>query len=203
MPRTEPAFTRLDVDERRRLLLEMGRSLFTKQPYDELSMAAIAREAGISKALLYHYFPSKQAFFVATLEDAAQELAARVRPSEDQPPRAQLESALAEWLDWVDENRDTYGRLLVAAGGIPEVRQLIEMVRGATAALIMERLEGPATPELRAAVMGRLWLMDGVCLEWVQSNGSLGRDKVQALLADGLVGVIRAAGHADVAERVA
>ena len=30
-------------------------------------MAAIAREAGISKALLYHYFPSKQAYFAATL----------------------------------------------------------------------------------------------------------------------------------------
>ena len=40
-------------------------------------MAAIAREAGISKALLYHYFPSKQAFFVATLEQAAAELAER------------------------------------------------------------------------------------------------------------------------------
>jgi hypothetical protein len=49
--------------------------------------------------------------------------------------------------------------------------------------------------------MGWLWLMDGVCLEWV-SKGDLDRDRVHALLADGLGGVIRAAGHADVAERV-
>ena len=55
--------------------------MFTRHAYDELSMAAIAREAGISKALLYHYFPSKQAFFQATLEQAAGELAERVRPS--------------------------------------------------------------------------------------------------------------------------
>jgi AcrR family transcriptional regulator len=34
-------------------------------------MAAIARAAGISKALLYHYFPSKQAYFVATLQQGA------------------------------------------------------------------------------------------------------------------------------------
>ena len=60
---SEPAYTRLDVDERRRRLLAFGAELFARHAYDELSMARIAREAGISKALLYHYFPSKQAYF--------------------------------------------------------------------------------------------------------------------------------------------
>ena len=40
-------------------------------------MRKIAREAGISKALLYHYSPSKQAFFQATLAQAAEELRTR------------------------------------------------------------------------------------------------------------------------------
>ena len=75
MAEREPAYQRLGVDERRRRLLELGADLFTRHTYAELSMAAIAREAGISKALLYHYFPSKQAFFVATLEQQAAELA--------------------------------------------------------------------------------------------------------------------------------
>ena len=72
---SRPAYTRLDVDERRRQLLELCAGLFARHAYDELSMAQIAREAGISKALLYHYFPSKQAYFAATLELAAAELA--------------------------------------------------------------------------------------------------------------------------------
>ena len=67
----EPAYTRLDVDERRRRLLELGRQLFATHSYGELSMADIARAAGISKALLYHYFPSKQEYFQATLATAA------------------------------------------------------------------------------------------------------------------------------------
>jgi AcrR family transcriptional regulator len=71
-----PAYTRLDVDERRRRLLDLGTDLFARFSYDELSMAKIAREAGISKALLYHYFPSKQAYFAATLEEKAAEDAA-------------------------------------------------------------------------------------------------------------------------------
>ena len=54
-----PAYTRMPVDERRRQLLERGAELFATHSFGELSMVRIAREAGISKALLYHYFPSK------------------------------------------------------------------------------------------------------------------------------------------------
>src|SRR4051794_24290193 len=163
MARRARAYTRLDVDERRRRLLELGRSLFTSHPYDELSMARIAREAGISKALLYHYFPSKQAFFVATLQDAAARLAERVLPDPRQPPAAQLSSALDAWLCWVEENRAAYAKLLRGATSAPEVRGLIDRVRDQTAAFILERLwdDGPPPARLRAAVRGWLWFMDG------------------------------------------
>ena len=49
-------------------------------------MSRIAREAGISKALLYHYFPSKQDYFMATLAGGAEELRARVEPDPALPP---------------------------------------------------------------------------------------------------------------------
>src|SRR6476620_9821549 len=49
-----PAYTRMPVDERRRQLLELSTELFASHSFAELSMARIAREAGISKALLYH-----------------------------------------------------------------------------------------------------------------------------------------------------
>src|SRR4051812_49165491 len=97
----EPAFTRLDVDERRRRLLEVGAQLFTRHSYDELSMARIAREAGISKALLYHYFPSKQAFFEATLAATATEVLARTTPDSSLPPLVQLEASLDAYLSWI------------------------------------------------------------------------------------------------------
>ena len=81
------------MDERRRRLLELGADLFTRHAYDELSMAKIAREAGISKALLYHYFPSKEAYFVATLEEKANELQQRTEPDPDLPPFEQLSAS--------------------------------------------------------------------------------------------------------------
>jgi AcrR family transcriptional regulator len=198
-----PGFNRLSVDERRRLLLERGRALFTSRPYDELSMAAIAKDAGISKALLYHYFPSKQAYFVATLQDGARELADRVRPLETDPPRAQLESALEAWLSWVDANRESYGKLMRAAHAAAEVRELIDGVRDATAALIAARLLNGAlaAPAVRSAVNGWLWFMDGVCLDWVR-HSDLERDHVRALLLDALPALLAAAGQPDVADRL-
>src|ERR671914_634409 len=70
-------YTRLPVEERRQRLLEIGAEMFARHSYDELSMGRIAKEAGISKPLLYHYFPGKRAFFAATLQQAADEGAAR------------------------------------------------------------------------------------------------------------------------------
>jgi AcrR family transcriptional regulator len=192
------SYQRLDVDERRRRLLELGRDLFTHRPYDELSMSAIAREAGISKALLYHYFPSKQAFFVATLHDGAAALAARVQPDPGDPPAAQLDAALDAWLDWVAANRQTYGRLMRGAAGVPELRDLLDGVRRSTAAVIVDRLwdgaGGDAPPELRAAVNAWLWFMDGACLDWVDHQ-ELDRTRLHALLAGTLPGAVAACGH--------
>ena len=133
-----PAYRRLDVDERRRRLLEQGAELFSRHAYADLSMAAIAREAGISKALLYHYFPSKQAFFVATLEQQAAELAARVDDVDPSlPPAEQLAAALDAFLGWVEEHAEGYGKLLVGAATHPEVRELVEGVRQQTAERIL------------------------------------------------------------------
>src|SRR3712207_8138432 len=85
-----PAYTRLQVDERRRQLLVRATDLFATHGYDELSMAKIAREAGVSKPLLHHYFPIKRDLFEALLAPAAAEHLARTQPDPDSPPAQQL-----------------------------------------------------------------------------------------------------------------
>ena len=133
---TGPAYTRLDVEERRRQFLELGAELFARLSYEELSMAKIARPAGISKALLYHYFPSKQAYFVATLEQAAAE---ERRAAEPDPtcPRSSSSTGASTATSADRENSASYEKLIQSAAAVPEVRELVERVRKQTAQRIL------------------------------------------------------------------
>src|SRR4051794_29363073 len=177
------AYTRLDVDERRRQLLELGASLFARHAYDELSMAKIAREAGISKALLYHYFPSKQAYFAATLEQAAAELARTTEPDADLAPVEQLAASLDAYLSWVERNAGAYSKLIQSVGAVPAVRELVERVRSDTADRILAGIapDRPPSPALRAAVRGWLWFMDGAVLDWLEHR-DMDRGRLHGLL---------------------
>ena len=191
-----PAYTRLDVDERRRRLLDLGADLFARHAYDELTMAAIAREAGISKALLYHYFPSKRDFFVATLERAAEELRARTEPDPSKSPLEQLTGSLDGYLELIEENSASYEKLIESATTVAEVRELIDNVRELTAQRILAGItpEGQtAPPTVRAAVRAWLWFMDGVCLDWVREK-DFSRRELRDMLLGTLMGSIVAAG---------
>ena len=195
MARTTPAYSRLDVDERRRQLLELGAGLFARFSYDELSMAKIAREAGISKALLYHYFPTKRDFFAATLAEAAEDLRERTQLRPDASPAEALAESLDAFIAWIEERPLAYRRLIEGAASVPEVRAMVDEVRERTAERILDGIgAGPdPAPPVRAAVRGWLWFMDGVLLDWLEHE-DMNRSTLRALLLETLAGALRAAG---------
>jgi AcrR family transcriptional regulator len=176
-----PSYSRLDVDERRAQLLEVGTELFTKHSFEELSMAQIAREAGISKALLYHYFPSKEEFFKAALSEAASELAQRTAPDETLAPLEQVRAATRAFVEWVGERGNAYAKVLQSVGSVPELRETLTAIRDVTSARIIEGLVPDPTPAKRAAVRAWLWFMDGVLLDWIEH-----RDRDAKAVADQL-----------------
>lgn len=186
------AYTRLDNDERRRRLLELGQEIFTRNAFDEVSMAEIAREAGISKGLLYHYFPSKRDYFVATLASGAAELRAAVDPDPSAPPIEALTSSVTAYLGWIDANAVSYSKLIRSAASVPEVRELVESVRAETAQRILDGI-GTDAPAARAAVSGWLWFLDGVCLDWLEHR-DMDRDAVRDLVLGTLFMSLGAAG---------
>jgi AcrR family transcriptional regulator len=192
----EPAYTRMQVDERRGQLLALGAELFARHSFADLSMATIAREAGISKALLYHYFPSKQDYFLATLQDAAEELARRTQPDPGLPPPEALAQSLDAFLGWIAENEPAYRKLMESAGSVPEVGEFITQVRDDTSARILEGLGAGADPppKLRTVARAWLWFMDGAILDWLDHR-DLERGELRDLLLGSLAGSLTAAGH--------
>src|SRR5690606_23070663 len=117
---TPPPRQRRTVEDRREQLVELGLALFASRSYDELSIDEIAQAAGISKGLLYHYFPSKRAYDVAAIEKASEQLLAATelpRPGPDAPPTmATLASSLDSFLCYVEQRAASYVFLL--RGGI-------------------------------------------------------------------------------------
>jgi AcrR family transcriptional regulator len=57
----------LSPDDRRNELLALGAEVFGQRPYDEVRIDEIAERAGVSRALMYHYFPDKRTFFAAVV----------------------------------------------------------------------------------------------------------------------------------------
>lgn len=190
---SRPTYRRLGVDERRRQLLEKGAELFTSHPYEKLSMSKIAAEVGISKALLYHYFPSKQAYFEETLSAWAEQLRERTEPEPDLPPVEQLKGSLDAFLALIAENAVAYKNLMQSAAGVAEIRELIEEVRLKTAQRILEALYAQEPPpKARTAISGWLWFIDGACLNWVEHR-DIEREELRDLLLGVLMGALIAA----------
>ena len=65
---------RLSPDDRRNELLALGAEVFGQRPYDEVRIDEIAERAGVSRALMYHYFPDKRAFFAAVVHAEGERL---------------------------------------------------------------------------------------------------------------------------------
>lgn len=79
----EPARRRLSPGDRRNELLNLGVEVFGKRPYDEVRIDEIAERAGVSRALMYHYFPDKRAFFAAVVRAEGE----RLFEATNTPPR--------------------------------------------------------------------------------------------------------------------
>jgi AcrR family transcriptional regulator len=187
------AYSRLQTDERRRQLLEAGARVFTERSYDDASMAEVARAAGISKGLVYHYFPSKRDLFVATLEAAAAELREITQPDPSLPVDEQLVEALDAYLRWIEEHADSYAKLLESATASDDVRSYMAQMRAGTVERMIEVVVRKGDPAaVRTALHGFLWFIDGACLDWL-ANRELTRDQLRDLLVTAFAGALGAA----------
>jgi AcrR family transcriptional regulator len=193
------ARTRLDVDARRAQLLEIGLEVFSHRPYEEVWIEEIARRAGVSRGLLYHYFPTKRDFFIAVVEEAVSQAYTLSEPDAQLPPLERLRAGVDAWLDYFEEH--AHGALSThraAAASDPQVRAIVEAGQARQAERIVRQIAGDAEapPLLYIAVRGWLWLVLTSALDWLERR-SVEREALRDLLVNALVGLIGAARQVD------
>jgi AcrR family transcriptional regulator len=194
----EPAYTRLQLDERRRQLLDAGAQLFAQHAYEEISMREIATAAGVSKPLLYHYFPSKNDLFKAAVAEKAAELQRLIEPSGQGTPIEQLAHSLDAYLAWIEANALTWSKLMQSAATLPEAREVVERFRERTMGLALSQLTGKRKPRpaLRTAIRGWLGYMDAAILDWTQRQ-DLPRAQLRDLLTAAFAATLLGAQQVD------
>ena len=199
-----PAYTRLQVDERRQQLIDAGAVAFSQHAFEELSMREIAEAAGVSKALLYHYFPSKIDLFKAAVSAKAQELRAAIEPVSEGTPFNQLAASIDAYLGWIEQNSEVWAKLMQSATTLPEAGELVESFRRQTMNTLLRELIGRRAPRpaLRIAIRGWLGYMDAAILDWAGSK-DVPREKLRDLLLAAFGASLLAAQQADPEIRLA
>jgi AcrR family transcriptional regulator len=196
---------RMTTDERREQLLRSGAELLGRRPYDEVSIDEIARAAGISKGLLYHYFPTKKDFVVAVLRTEVDRITELTAPDPALPPLEQIDASLDAFLDYVEHHASAYATIFrTRGGGAPESRAVLEEGRARRVQIVIEGVagelltgdEGHDSPALRSAVQGWIFFVEGVLLRWLDER-DLSRDDLRELLRSALVGALGAAAQID------
>ncbi|MDX1621775.1 MAG: TetR/AcrR family transcriptional regulator [Nitriliruptorales bacterium] len=192
---------RLSREERRAQLIAIGRRQVEASSFAELSTDAVADEAGISRGLLFHYFPTRQDFLVALAQDAAQELLELTAPDESLPPLDRLRAGLEAYLDYVTERADLYLALVRgAAGGAAELQEVFDATRRQLAARILMGLGlDDESGRMRLAAQGYVAFTEEVVVSWLRAgDGKVARDELVDQLVRSALAVLTAAGAADV-----
>ncbi|MFE1952916.1 TetR/AcrR family transcriptional regulator [Streptomyces sp. NPDC059524] len=164
---------RLGVEERRRQLIEVALELFSNRSPDEVSIDEIAAAAGISRPLVYHYFPGKLSLYEAALQRAAQDLAERFEEPQDGPLGARLLRVMSRFFDFVDEHGPGFSALMRGgpAVGSSTTNALIDSVRQAAYVQILAHLQVPRpSPRLDLVVRSWVSLAESTALIWLDGR---------------------------------
>ncbi len=174
---------RLSVDERRSQLLDLGRRLFNARPYDAISIDEIAAAAGISKGLLYHYFPSKRHFYVEVVRVGAEHVQRLTAVRPELAPAAQLRESIDSFLTYVEKNAAAYGHLLRSGVGTdPEASAIVEGTRRAMVDQVLQSIGlAEGRPLVRLVIRGWIGFSEGVTLEWADRRDVPRRDVLRLL----------------------
>jgi AcrR family transcriptional regulator len=135
---------RLSGEQRRVAILDSALAVFAERGYHASSIDDIAREGGISKALIYEHFASKQQLYAELLEQHAGELFERLAAAMDKADdtgAARLASGLDAFYRFVEEHRVAW-RMLFREANDPEMfavlERIVAQVTGVVATLIAQ-----------------------------------------------------------------
>ena len=191
---------RLSPDDRRNELLALGAEVFGQRPYDEVRIDEIAERAGVSRALMYHYFPDKRAFFAAVVRAEGERLfeATNTPPEPGQTLFGQVRAGVLAYLHY-DEGHPhgAWAAYMGMGRSDPVLRGIEDIDNDRQANRIIDRITdavggamgADVERDLRATIYGWLAFTFEMCRQRLL-DPSLDADLIADLCAHGLLDAV-------------
>lgn len=188
-PATTPAGAgagslRMSAEERRQQLVDIGLELLESRPTHDLTLEEVASTAGVSRTLVFHYFPSKAEFFSAVVATAGRRLVEASPAVPEADVETRLRAMVSAFLRFVARKRGTYLALVRGAPGVgPSVMSELERARAALVGLWLEAAEWPLSDDItQLAVRGWLGALEEVALVAAEGTTVPGPEVVEVLV---------------------
>lgn len=175
---------RLSATARRAQLVDVAYAWMREHPLSPLSPDAVAAGAGVSKPLVFHYFPTIGDLQLAVFEQVADSLVARLERTSDVALPDRLRAGIEAFIDAADKHADMYLHVMRGGATDEKLRRAMHATRDRLARLIggWVGVDAPP-PALLVVLRGYLGLIEEAVLEWLP-----GRPVPRAALVDFLVG---------------
>ncbi|MBP7860260.1 TetR family transcriptional regulator [bacterium] len=176
-----------NYEERRQEILDGAASMFAERGFDGTSIATIAQKCGVSKALLYHYYESKEALLFDMLHSHCNLL---VQTAEraievDTKPKDQLDQFVKDLMNLYMDSRDKHIVLLNNLHCLPDEQQIEIKKLERRVTEIVKNLLSELKPELSEPVKSSLamYLMGAInwTYTWFKPHGSVSSDEFAKL----------------------
>ncbi|GAA1537698.1 TetR/AcrR family transcriptional regulator [Nocardioides humi] len=184
---------RLPPDQRREEILVVAERLFAERPYAAVSTTGIAREAGVARGLLNHYFGDKRALYLEVVRRASLLPTIEDVPLPSGSLTERVDAAVHWFLGSITPERATYLTVRAAegVGEDVEVRSILDQAHDLAAGRVLEMVGGdPEDPAARAVVRSFGELARGAIREWSR-EATLTREQAHLLLRESLLAVVR------------
>src|SRR5436309_9273742 len=121
-PSRAPGRRRMRGPERKAQLLQVARKVFGTKGFHGVSMEDVAREAGVTKPILYDHFSSKEALYLALLDADSLDLEERIGTALAAPTgnRERIRASFETYFEFVDEHAEGFQLLMQETVGANE-----------------------------------------------------------------------------------
>jgi len=156
--------TRLSPEDRRRQLLGIGLRMLVDKPIQDLSLDAVASEAGISRSLLFHYFPTKTDYYDAVIGAALRRVLRNIAPDEGLDTDAAVRHFAERFYAQIERRRTFYLALVFGNGTLSLGGEGVDSLRMTAARRVIAALDQDEA--LLPAVHGWIAYVEDRALQW-------------------------------------